>query len=143
MNDKIQIENYLDQKVNPLLEELLTQIIKNRPKNVVNRHSFSSNTAAAGFRKKQIASTCFPNSQTPIPKKRTHSMSSGCLKRKMQPNGIVNAKVFVDKFLGVIINGMISKLQPHYASLLLTIVSFFDSNRCFSSKISMTAISIV
>lgn len=36
MNEKAQIENYLDQKVNPLMEELLTNIIKNRPKNIVN-----------------------------------------------------------------------------------------------------------
>ena len=35
MNEKAQIEHYLDQKVNPLLEELLTHVIKNRPKNIV------------------------------------------------------------------------------------------------------------
>jgi hypothetical protein len=38
MNEKAQIENYLDQKVNPLMEELLTNIIKNRPKNIVHNY---------------------------------------------------------------------------------------------------------
>lgn len=38
MTEKSKIENYLEAKVNPILEELLTNIIKARPKNVVKAH---------------------------------------------------------------------------------------------------------
>ena len=64
MNEKAQIENYLDQKVNPLMEELLTNIIKNRPKNIVVRFLYSSIIAEGGSIKKQNIFKCSLTSLT-------------------------------------------------------------------------------
>ena len=66
MNEKAQIENYLDQKVNPLMEELLTNIIKNRPKNIVSFPSFSSTIVEDGLTKRQNICKCSQISQTQI-----------------------------------------------------------------------------
>ena len=63
MNEKVQIENYLDQKVNPLMEELLTNIIKSRPKNIVALYLLSLITAEGGSIKKQNIFKCFLTSQ--------------------------------------------------------------------------------
>jgi hypothetical protein len=40
MNDRAQIEGYLESKVNPIFEEILTELIKSRPKNIVTLISF-------------------------------------------------------------------------------------------------------
>ena len=69
MNEKAQIENYLDQKVNPLLEELLTNVIKSRPKNIVNLLSLSLISARIGSKKNQSIFRCSRTSPILTPTK--------------------------------------------------------------------------
>ena len=69
MNEKAQIENYLDQKVNPLLEELLTNVIKSRPKNIVNLLSCSSTFAKIGSKKSHSIFRCSRTSPILTPMK--------------------------------------------------------------------------
>ena len=129
MNEKAQIENYLEQKVNPLMEELLTNItrgsacgivhlvgtlsslqhssIKNRPKNIVIPFLFSLTTAEDGLIKKQNISKCSPTSQIQTLMKISIELYI-LIKKNEAKNGMNKEKEFAEKYMEVIIYGKIS-----------------------------------
>lgn len=117
MNEKAQIEHYLDQKVNPLLEELLTHIIKNRPKNIVKLLLFSSITVEDGFRKRQKICRCSLTCPIVIRTKKIIVLF-GLRRGRELINGTSSGEEFVGKFSVVIIFGKTSKCQSFKGSQL-------------------------
>ena len=142
MNDRAHIEIYLDQKVNPLLEELLTNVIKNKPKNVVKDGLLSSTTVGDGSKKNQKICKCFPSSQTAILKTKIAVVSTISSREKTETNGTSNAKEYVDNSMAVTIYGSNFRCPQSKENQQSTAVFCLDWNHCFYSKISMTMISI-
>ena len=142
MVDKAQVEHYLNQKVNPLLEELLTSIINTRPKNIVTLIRFSFLFVGTGWKKNQIIFKCFPIYPTLTPIKMIIEQQN-LSREKEQQDGISLEKGYVVRSMVVITYGMILKCQPSRENQQSAVEFSSDLNHFFCLKISMTKISIV
>lgn len=116
---------------------MLTNIIKNRPKNVVKLKLYSLTTAVPGLIKKQTISKCFHNNLTAPKMKMTLLFNSFCLE-KAKTNGINIVKAYAATCMAITICGKNRKFQSSVKNQLSTVVFSFASNlSSFSNSLEM------
>ena len=137
MQDKNQVEGYLEQKVNPLLEELLANLIKSRPKNVVSEGVVSSISAAAGSTARLRLCRCCPNSPT-APTRRTTPIYKNSWPSGARTSGTSAGGESVGKSTATTIYGRRQRCQSGSKNQPSTAAFCSASSPCSCSRSSTT-----